>query len=314
MCNPSFKKVLTFKLKDNTMSLSSKYGYTPDKEAIGRQLDLIAAGLDKVASEQMYKSCFGIMDQTTLSNDDTPESVKKLVDKVNNFQSSFPDWPLPASICVYPNLGYVVAQNRKDPSLHVTTVAGCFPTSQSFLEVKLKEIELAVRGGADEIDIVLALNSFLAGDYEKAGAEIKASRDCIDAVAAELGRPVVLKVILETGLLVTPELIADASFLAMENGADFIKTSTGKVKVNATPLAAYVMCESIKKFYEKTGKKVGFKAAGGIASAQDALCYWSIGATLLGKEWMNKDLFRFGVSSLANKLLSAVKQETVTYF
>ena len=296
------------------MSISSKYGYTPDKEAIDRHLELIAAGIDEIASEEIYKACFGIMDQTTLVSDDTPASVKKLVDKVNDLPKHFPGWPLPASICVYPNLGHVVAANRKDPALHVTTVAGCFPTSQSWIEVKLQEIELAVRGGADEIDIVLALNSFLAGDYETAGAEIKASRECIDRVAKELGRPVVLKVILETGLLPTPELIADASFLAMENGADFIKTSTGKVKVNATPQAAYIMCESIKKYYEATGQKVGFKAAGGIASARDAVCYWSIGSTILGKEWMNKDLYRFGVSSLANKLLSAVKQETVNYF
>ena len=296
------------------MSLSSKYGYTPDKEAIGRQLELIASGLENIASPELYMACFGIMDQTTLSSDDTPASVKALVEKVNNLPAAFPGWPLPASICVYPNLGYVVAQNRQDPALHVTTVAGCFPTSQSWIEVKLHEIELAVRGGADEIDIVLALNSFLAGDYSAAGAEIKASRECIDRVAAELGRKVCLKVIIETGLLVTPENIADASFLAMENGADFIKTSTGKVKVNATPLAAYVMCECIKKYYEKTGVKVGFKAAGGIASAQDAVCYWTIGKTVLGDSWMNKDLFRFGVSSLANKLLSAASGSTVTYF
>ena len=296
------------------MSLSSKYGYTPDKEAIDRQLELIAEGLENIASPELYKACFGIMDQTTLSSDDTPASVKKLVEKVNGLPAAFPGWPLPASICVYPNLGYVVAQNRLDPALHVTTVAGCFPTSQSWIEVKLHEIELAVRGGADEIDIVLALNSFLAGDYETAGKEIKASRECIDRVAAELGRKVCLKVIIETGLLVTPENIADASFLAMENGADFIKTSTGKVKVNATPLAAYVMCECIKAYYEKTGVKVGFKAAGGIASAQDAVCYWTIGRTILGDSWMNKDLFRFGVSSLANKLLSAASGSTVTYF
>ena len=196
----------------------------------------------------------------------------------------------------------------------MTTVAGCFPSSQSFLEVKLREIELAVREGADEIDIVLALNSFMEGDYETAGQEILASRECIDQVAAELGRPVVLKVILETGLLVTPERIADASFLAMENGADFIKTSTGKVEVNATPMAAYVMCQCIKKFYERTGRKVGFKAAGGISSAMDAVCYYSIVSTILGKEWLDKSLFRFGVSRLANQLLSAVEQKTVTYF
>lgn len=296
------------------MSLSAKYGYAPNKEAIDRQLGLLATELESIASEKLYKACFSIMDQTTLSSDDTPASVRKLVDKVNGLSQAFPDWPLPASICVYPNLGHVVAENRCTPELHVTTVAGCFPTSQSWLEVKLREIELAVRGGADEIDIVLALNSFLAGDYETAGAEIKASRECVDRVGAELGRKIVLKVILETGLLPTPELIADASFLAMENGADFIKTSTGKVKVNATPVAAYVMCESIKAYYAKTGVKVGFKAAGGIASALDAVCYWTIGKTILGEQWMNKDLFRFGVSSLANKLLSAVKQETVNYF
>ena len=296
------------------MSISSKYGYTPDKEAIARSLDLIAGGLEEIATEELYKKCFGIMDQTTLANDDTPESVKALVSKVNSFAKDYPQWPLPASICVYPNFASVVASERASKEVHVTTVAGCFPTSQSFLPVKLQEIELAVRGGADEIDIVLALNSFLTRDYETAGAEIKASRECIDKVAKELGRPVCLKVILETGLLVTPELIADASFLAMENGADFIKTSTGKVKVNATPQAAYVMCECIKKFYEATGKKVGFKAAGGIASALDAVCYWSIVRTILGPEWMNKTLFRFGVSSLANKLLSAVEQKTVAYF
>ena len=295
------------------MSISSKYGYTPNQEAIARSLEVIAGGLEEVASEQLYKACFGIMDQTTLANEDTPQRVKDLVEKVNAFSKDYPDWPLPASICVFSNFASVVASTRKVP-VNVTTVAGCFPTSQSFLEVKLHEIELAVRGGADEIDIVLALNSFLAGDYEKAGAEIKASRECIDRVAAELGRKVILKVILETGLLVTPENIADASFLAMENGADFIKTSTGKVKINATPLAAYVMCECIRKYYEATGKKVGFKAAGGISTAMDAVCYYSIVNTILGKKWLNKDYFRFGVSRLANSLLSEIEKKTVSYF
>ena len=296
------------------MSISSKYGYVPDNEAISRHLELIAGNLEEITTPDLLKSCFSIMDLTTLANEDTPASVAALVEKVNSFEKDYPDWPLPASVCVYPNFASVVASVRKNPKLHVTTVAGCFPTSQSFLEVKLHEIELVVRGGADEIDIVLALNSFLVGNIDAAGEEIRASRERIDAVAAELGRPVVLKVILETGLLVTPELIADASFLAMENGADFIKTSTGKVKVNATPQSAYVMCECIKKFYEASGKKVGFKAAGGISSAQDAVCYWSIVSTLLGKEWLNKDLFRFGVSRLANQLLTAFEQKTVNYF
>ena len=296
------------------MSLSSKYGYTPHEEAIAHNLELIAANLETIASEQVYKFCFGIMDQTTLNANDTPAVVKAMVEKVNGIPANFPGWPLPASCCVYPNLGHVVAEVRNNPEMHVTTVAGCFPTSQSWTEIKVKEVEMAVRGGADEIDIVLALNTFLAGDYDVAGAEIKACRECIDKVAAELGRPVVLKVILETGLLVKPELIAEASFLAMENGAHFIKTSTGKVKVNATPQAAWIMCECIKKYYEVTGVKVGFKAAGGVSSALDAVCYYSIVNTILGKEWMDKKYFRFGVSSLANKLLSAVCGTTVSYF
>ena len=296
------------------MELSAKYGYAPDKEAIARHLELIASGLDQVVSNEVLKECFSIMDLTTLSPKDTPSSVRKLVEKVNSFAVDYPNYPLPASVCVYPNFASVVRETRKDPRVHVTTVAGCFPSSQSFLEVKLHEIEMAVREGADEIDIVLALNYFLEGDYDAAGKEILASRECIDKVAAELGRPVVLKVILETGLLVTPERIADASFLAMENGADFIKTSTGKVEVNATPMAAYVMCQCIKKYFEQTGRKVGFKAAGGISSAMDAVCYYSIVSTLLGKEWLDKSLFRFGVSRLANQLLSAVEQKTVAYF
>ncbi len=295
-------------------ALSTKYGYKPDKEAIDHQLKLIASSLEQLVSDDILKACFSIMDLTTLSTKDTPESVLRLVEKVNAFCKDYPSYPAPASICVYPNFAPVVRKHLACPEVHVTTVAGCFPTSQSFLEVKLHEIEMAVRGGADEIDIVLALNSFLAGDYAAAGAEIKASRERIDAVAAELGRPVVLKVILETGLLVTPELIADASFLAMENGADFIKTSTGKVEVNATPLAAFVMCECIKAFWQKTGRKVGFKAAGGISSAMDAVCYYSIVSTILGPDWLDRQWFRFGVSRLANQLVSAIEQKTVTYF
>ena len=293
-------------------NISTKYGYAPDREAIARHLELIASNLDNVVSNDVLKECFSLMDLTTLSPKDTPASVAKLVEKVNSFAVDYPGYPLPASVCVYPNFASVVREHRHNPALHVTTVAGCFPTSQSFLEVKLHEIEMAVKQGADEIDIVLALNSFLTGDYATAGAEIAASRVCIDKAAA--GRKVVLKVILETGLLVTHARIAEASFLAMENGADFIKTSTGKVEVNATPVAAYVMCECIKKFYEQTGRKVGFKAAGGISSAMDAVCYYSIVSSILGKDWLSKDLFRFGVSRLANQLLSAVEQKTVSYF
>lgn len=290
-----------------------KYGYAPDQEAMGRALELIAANLENVASEQVYKDCFSMMDLTTLKTDDTPASVTKLVEKVNSFRNAYPEWPLPASVCVYPNFASTVRDVRKC-DFNITVVSACFPSSQSFLEVKLRECELAVEQGADEVDIVLALNSFLAGNYEAAAEEIRQVRACIDSVAARQDRKVHLKVILETGLLRTSEAIANASFLAMEAGADFIKTSTGKVDVNATPAAAYVMCECIARYYELTGKKIGFKPAGGISSAADALCYYSIVSSVLGKEWLNKELFRFGVSRVANSLLAAVEQKTVSFF
>ena len=291
----------------------TKYGYAPDQEAMGRALELIASNLENVASEQVYKECFSMMDLTTLKTDDTPASVAKLAEKVNSFRQAYPEWPLPASVCVYPNFAATVNETRKC-DFNITVVSACFPSSQSFLEVKLRECELAVEQGADEVDIVLALNAFLAGDYEAAAEEIRQVRACIDAVAAKQDRKVHLKVILETGLLRTSEAIANASFLAMEAGADFIKTSTGKVDVNATPAAAYVMCECIARYHEMTGKKIGFKPAGGISSAADVLCYYSIVSSILGKEWLNKDLFRFGVSRVANSLIAAVEQKTVSFF
>ena len=292
--------------------LLEKYGYWPDKEAIDRNLEIIAKNLPNVASNDVFRQCFGAMDLTSLHSNDTPESIAKLVEKVNNFRLDYPDYPLPASICVYPNFASVVAARKNFKEVDVTTVAGCFPTSQSFLPVKLLEGELAVKDGADEIDIVLPLSTFLAGDYDAVRAELRAIRETVDKAGA--GRKITLKVILETGLLVSPELIADASFLAMEEGADFIKTSTGKVEVNATPMAAYVMCECIKAFFEKTGKKVGFKPAGGVSTAREAVCYYTIVNSILGRDWLNKDLFRFGVSRLANNLLSAIEKKTVSIF
>ena len=294
-------------------SLSEKYGYSPDMEAIERSLNLISTNIGNISSDEVYKACFSMMDLTTLKTNDTAASVAALVEKVNAFSKAYPQWPLPASICVYPNFASVVCSKRAC-DVHATVVSACFPSSQSFIEVKLKECEMAVEQGADEVDIVLALNSFLAGDYESASNEICQVRKVIDETAARQGRTVLLKVILETGLLVTPENIAEASFLAMEAGADFIKTSTGKVEVNATPLAAYIMCECIAKFYERTHRRVGFKPAGGMATAADTLCYYSIASFVLGKDWLNKDLLRFGVSRVANSILSAVERRTVSFF
>ena len=296
------------------MDYLEKYGYAPVDAELANRLDAVASSVDALASPEVLKRCFSLMDLTTLKSDDTVASVSKLVDKVNRLQTEYPDYPLPASVCVYPNFAPVVRERRCSPEVHVTTVASCFPSAQSFLEVKVRECELAVQAGADEVDVVLALNAFLAGDYATAANEIVQMKQAIDAEAARQGRRVVLKVILETGLLGTTENIARASFLAMEAGADFIKTSTGKVEVNATPTAAWVMCECIKAFYAKTGRKVGFKAAGGISNDRDALLYYAIGVAVLGKDWVEKDHFRFGVSRLGNSLMSAIEQKTVKFF
>lgn len=291
----------------------SKYGYTPKAEEIDAKLAQISQNVNNFMTEEVLKKCFSMLDLTTLKSDDTPSSVSAFVEKVNSFAEDYPDWPLPASVCVYSNFASVVDKvRRKD--FHITVVSACFPTSQSFLEVKLLECEKAVEAGADEVDIVLALNAFLDSDFEKAYDEIAAVRKCIDDAAAKQGRQVHLKVILETGLLQNPENIARASFLAMEAGADFIKTSTGKVSVNATPAAAFVMCQCIAAYYAKTGKKIGFKPAGGISTAEDAVCYYLIVSNILGEEWLNRDLFRFGVSRVANSILSAAEQKTIKYF
>lgn len=296
------------------MDLLNKYGYALSGEEIASRIKTVEDNLPETAAPDVLKLCFSIMDLTTLKSNDTVASVKALVEKANGVMEAFPGYPLPASICVYPNFASVVRDVRCCPELHVTTVAACFPSSQSFLDVKVQECRLAVRDGADEIDIVLALNHFLAGEYDAAAEEIVAVRKALDEEGEKAGRKITLKVILETGLLADPELIARASFLAMEAGADFIKTSTGKVEVNATPTAALVMCECIRLFNLKTGRKVGFKAAGGISNAKDALEYYHIVSSVLGEEWLNKELFRFGVSRLGNSLVSAIEGKAVYYF
>ena len=294
------------------MTLLQKYGYAPVQEEMDNALELISKNIDSVTSKAVLRACFSMMDLTSLKSEDTPESITKFVDKVNSFPTEYPDYPMPASICVFSNFAGVVSSVKKDPKVHTTVVSACFPTSQSFLEVKLVECRMAVESGADEVDVVLPLNSFLMGDYEKCSSELRAIRSAVDEAAQ--GRHICLKVILETGLLITPDRIAEASFLAMEAGADFIKTSTGKVSVNATPSAAYVMCNCILYYYRATGRKVGFKPAGGISSAKDAVCYYSIVSTILGQEWLNPSLMRFGVSRMANNILSAVEEKTVVFF
>lgn len=294
------------------MNYSEKYGYSPDMAEVNRALEAISRNISLIKSKEVLLKCFSMMDLTTLKNEDTPSSVSRFTAKVAACHKAYPDYPLPASICVYPDFVAQVARERLCDDLHVTSVSSCFPTTQSFLEVKLLECRMAVRAGADEIDVVLPLSSFLDGDYDRTFEDLKAMRETIDASGE--GRRIIMKVILETGILTDAAKIAEASFLAMEAGADFIKTSTGKVSVNATPVAAYIMCQCIKRYHAVTGRMVGFKPAGGIATAEDAMCYYSIVSTVLGKKWLCKEYFRFGVSRMANNLLSAIEEKTVTLF
>ena len=260
--------------------------------------------------QAIYKAVLGMIDLTSLNSTDTYGKIAAMTEKVNKFHASFPDYPLPASICVYPNFAKTVAQTRNTPEVHVTVVGGCFPASQSTLPVKVAECEAAVRDGADEVDIVLALNAFLENNYREAEREIVEIGRAIRAI-----NPAVhLKVILETGALKEAALIEDASFLAMEAGADFIKTSTGKMQPAATPEAAQIMCRCIKEHFAKTGRMVGFKPAGGIATPEDAVTYWSIVADTLGERWLDKRWFRFGASRMANNLLSALEGREVKYY
>ena len=252
------------------------------------------------------KACLGMTDLTSLKPTDTYSSITRLVNKVNDFQKRFPDYPLPASICVYPNFARTVKETLTVPGVHTTVVAGCFPASQSFLEVKVLESRMAVADGADEVDIVLALNSFLDHNLSRCEDEIRAVRQAVGNAT--------LKVILETGALADEAAIREASFLAMESGADFIKTSTGKMEPSATPFAAIVMCNCIKEYYGKTGRKIGFKPAGGISTAKDAAVYYAIAETVLGQEWLTPALLRFGASRVANSIMSEVEKSSVTYF
>ena len=260
--------------------------------------------------KEIYREALGLIDLTSLNATDTPAKIGAMVQKVNEFHSVYPNYPLPASICVYPNFAGLIKSLRKDPEVHITVVGGCFPASQSPLEVKILECVKAVEAGADEVDIVLALNAFLEGNYKEAEREIREIGAAIRAVNPKVH----LKVILETGALQQESLIRDASFLAMEAGADFIKTSTGKMQPAATPEAARIMCQCIREFHAKGGRKVGFKPAGGIATAEDAVLYYNIVKEILGPEWLNKQLFRFGASRMANNLLSALEGKEVKYF
>ena len=260
----------------------------------------------KYRNAEVYKFCYSSIDLTTLSCNDSTESVTAFARKAVEFYERYPHIPNVASICVYPSFVETVGVAVDGSPMRITSVSGGFPSSQTFLEVKMLETAMAVENGADEVDIVLNVGKMLEGDFDEAANEVEVLR----SETAD----VVLKVILETGALKTPELIRKASLLSMLAGADFIKTSTGKIDVAATPEAAVVMCRAIKDYYDKTGRKVGFKAVGGVRTAEDAALYYTIVREILGGEWITTELFRIGASSAANNILSAIEGETVKYY
>ena len=299
--------------KEN-LSQPSKYDMALGKYNTALKDDEIAEKtkhlLDKYAAEnntpEVKKFLFNCIDLTTLKCTDSEESVMKFTERVNAFDDEHPDLKNVAAICVYPNMAEIVHDTLEADRVKIACVSGGFPSSQTFTEVKIAETAMALHAGADEIDIVISVGKFLSGDYEGMCDEIQELKDvCGDKH---------LKVILETGALGTAANIKKASILAMYSGADFIKTSTGKEKPAATPEAAYVMCQAIKEYFLETGRKIGFKPAGGINTIEDAINYYTIVKELLGKEWLTNELFRIGTSRLANLLLSDILGEETKFF
>ena len=276
-----------------------------DEQVKQEMEQLLSAHFEENNTTEVYKRCFNSIDLTSLKETDTEEEIRSMVEKVNNFEENFPDIPNVGAICVFPSMVSTVKATLTEP-IGIAAVSAGFPASQTFIEVKVAETGMCVMEGATEIDVVISVGKFLAGKYDEVFEELTEIKSaCRDAH---------LKVILETGALKTAANIKKASILAMAAGADFIKTSTGKIPVAATPESTFIMCSAIKEWNEKTGAKVGYKPAGGIATAEDAVKHYTLVKEILGDEWLNNKLFRFGASSLANKLLSSIRQEEVKYF
>ena len=255
---------------------------------------------------EVKKFLFGSIELTTLSTTDSDTSVMAFVDRVNRFESAYPQLPHVAAVCVYPCFAEVASETLEVECVEITCVSGSFPSSQAVIEVKVAETALALRDGATEIDIVMPVGKFLSGNYEELCDDIAELKQVCGDKA--------MKVILETGDLKTASNIKKASLLAMYAGADYIKTSTGKEKISATPEAAYVMCQAIKEYYEKTGIQIGFKPAGGINTVMDAIIYYTIVKEVLGEKWLTNKWFRLGTSRLANLLLSEINGEETKFF
>lgn len=290
-----------------TDTIAASNVITDDAAVADAVAAILADHLEENRNADVYKKIFNSIDLTTLKTTDSQQSVAKFTERVNSFEEDYGDLPSVAAICVYPNFVPVVRTTLDVSSVGVAAVAGAFPTSQSFIEVKVAEIGLAVEAGADEIDVVLNVGDFFDGDYESVCDDLDEMKHSC--------RSARMKVILETGALKTARNIRDASVLALYSGADFLKTSTGKEYPGASLDACYVMCQCIREYYEKTGRAVGFKAAGGISTTEDVLKYYTIVKTVLGEKWADSnELFRIGASRLANALLSDIVGEQVKYF
>ena len=277
-----------------------------DDEIAAKTAKLIEKHLEENNTLEVKKFLFNCIDLTTLKCTDSETSVMKFTEKVNEFVDRYPDLKNVAAICVYPNMAEIVNDTLEADDVKIACVSGGFPSSQTFIEVKVAETAMALHAGADEIDIVISVGKFLSGDYEGMCDEIEELKEvCGDKH---------LKVILETGALGSASNIKKASILSMYSGADFIKTSTGKENPAATPEAAYVMCQAIKEYFLETGRKVGFKPAGGINSVHDALVYYTIVKELLGEEWLTNERFRLGTSRMANLLLSEIVGSETKFF
>lgn len=279
---------------------------TGSDETVAKELAKILEKAPEYMTPEVYQLCFSSIDLTTLSTEDSVKSVAAFTLRVNDFDNDYPQYKNVAAICVYSNFAEVVRTHLDVPGVNVAVVAGAFPSSQTFTAVKIADCALAREAGADEVDIVFNVGMYRDGDFESLTDEIIEQKHAIKKAK--------LKVILETGALKTAQAIKEASVLSLWSEADFLKTSTGKGYPGASLEAAYIMCQCIKEYYELTGRKVGFKASGGIRTAEDAVKYYTVVREILGEEWLNHDLFRIGASSLANSLLSAMEGKEVKFF
>ena len=284
----------------------NKYNNDFLKEKINQKVSVIANNSHQYASAETLKQIFSLIDLTSLNTEDNCNNISDMCNKVNNFKAKYPDMPNVAALCIYPSMVKCVKENLSEANINIAAVGAGFPSSQTFLEVKIAEVKQAVAMGANEIDIVISVGELLKGNYEFVFDEIKQIKEAIGDKH--------LKVILESGALISHENIWKASILAIEAGADFIKTSTGKQQPAATLDAVYVMTKVIKDYYNRTGKKIGIKPAGGISLPEDALSYYAIVKENLGEGWTNNKYFRIGASRLANNLLSTINNTEIKYF